>query len=139
MDIKEKPIFDLITENLAHPFNVFQIFSVIVWFSEEYEFYALCILGMTIFSLVMTVKETRANINRIRTMTRISQPVSILRSEKWVSCSSEDILPGDIFALDHNLTEMPCDAVLIEGEAIVDESMLTGTFLIYCSMLINKL
>lgn len=40
--------------------------------------------------------------------------------------SSEDLVPGDIFALEGGMTQMPCDAILIEGDAIVDESMLTG-------------
>lgn len=38
-----------------------------------------------------------------------------------------DMVPGDIFdASDPDLAVFPCDAVLLSGDAIVNESMLTG-------------
>ena len=37
------------------------------------------------------------------------------------------LIPGDIFdASDPTLTVFPCDAILLAGDAIVNESMLTG-------------
>lgn len=44
-----------------------------------------------------------------------------------VIASSDNLVPGDVFLIDENLKEVPADAILIEGEIIVDESMLTGT------------
>lgn len=41
--------------------------------------------------------------------------------------SSENLVPGDIIALDDINLDIPCDCILLSGEAIVDESMLTGT------------
>jgi cation-transporting ATPase 13A2 len=42
-----------------------------------------------------------------------------------MDCS--DLVPGDIFdASDPDLTIFPCDALLLSGDAIVNESMLTG-------------
>ena len=38
---------------------------------------------------------------------------------------SEDLVPGDIIAV-KNMSIMQCDAVLINGNVIVNESMLTG-------------
>ncbi len=38
---------------------------------------------------------------------------------------SLNLVPGDIFLVENN-TIVPCDAVLLEGECIVNESMLTG-------------
>lgn len=40
--------------------------------------------------------------------------------------TSDDLVPGDIFLIDENLKAVPADAILIGGEIIVDESMLTG-------------
>lgn len=38
-----------------------------------------------------------------------------------------ELVPGDIFdASDPDLTIFPCDALLLSGDAIVNESMLTG-------------
>lgn len=39
---------------------------------------------------------------------------------------STDLVPGDIMVIPLNGTVMPCDAVLINGTCIVNESMLTG-------------
>lgn len=39
---------------------------------------------------------------------------------------STDLVPGDIMLIPSNGTIMPCDAVLLSGTCIVNESMLTG-------------
>lgn len=44
-----------------------------------------------------------------------------------VQLDSEELAPGDIFALESGgVSLISCDAILIEGDAIVDESVLTG-------------
>lgn len=40
--------------------------------------------------------------------------------------SSEDLVPGDCLILPQDGLQMPCDAALLAGECLVDESMLTG-------------
>ena len=45
---------------------------------------------------------------------------------KILILSSSDLVPGDIIALPEGKFEMSCDAVLILGNAIVNEAMLTG-------------
>ena len=41
--------------------------------------------------------------------------------------SSSDLVPGDIYELsDPNLTQFPSDSLLLTGDCIVNESMLTG-------------
>lgn len=40
---------------------------------------------------------------------------------------SSDLVPGDIYELsDPNLTQFPSDSLLLTGDCIVNESMLTG-------------
>ena len=39
---------------------------------------------------------------------------------------SVELVPGDLLLIPDYDTQMPCDAVLIEGQAIMNESMLTG-------------
>ena len=39
---------------------------------------------------------------------------------------STDLVPGDVMVIPLNGMVMPCDAVLINGTCIVNESMLTG-------------
>lgn len=44
--------------------------------------------------------------------------------------SSADLVPGDVYELtDPALTLLPCDSILLTGDCIVNESMLTGEFI----------
>lgn len=48
--------------------------------------------------------------------------------------SSGDLIPGDVYELsDPNLTQLPSDSLLLTGDCIVNESMLTGMFIITIS------
>ncbi|XP_076134722.1 polyamine-transporting ATPase 13A3 isoform X2 [Alosa pseudoharengus] len=53
--------------------------------------------------------------------------VSIIRANNEIEeAMSTDLVPGDVMVIPSNGTIMPCDAVLISGTCIVNESMLTG-------------
>jgi P-type E1-E2 ATPase len=43
-----------------------------------------------------------------------------------VKIGSEELVPGDVIVIPPNGLLMPCDAALISGTCIVNESMLTG-------------
>ncbi|KAJ2518106.1 hypothetical protein GGI11_002957 [Coemansia sp. RSA 2049] len=54
-------------------------------------------------------------------------PVTVLRGGDWLQVASECLVPGDIIDLGSSkLSTLPCDAVVLEGDCIVNESMLTG-------------
>ena len=41
---------------------------------------------------------------------------------------SGELVPGDVYEVsDPSLTQFPCDSLLLAGDCIVNESMLTGT------------
>lgn len=43
------------------------------------------------------------------------------------SVSSQELVPGDVFEFsDPSLNQVPCDCILLSGDCIVNESMLTG-------------
>ena len=44
---------------LLNPFYVFQIFSVILWYNDQYEYYATTIIIISAISLTVTLYETR--------------------------------------------------------------------------------
>jgi hypothetical protein len=44
----------------------------------------------------------------------------------YIELSSEDLVPGDVIEIPRNGCVMQCDAVLVAGNCIVNESMLTG-------------
>ena len=46
--------------------------------------------------------------------------------EDPIEMSSENLVPGDLFEIPEDGLAMPCDAILIDGSVIINESMLTG-------------
>ncbi|KAJ1973976.1 hypothetical protein H4R34_004894 [Dimargaris verticillata] len=127
MDIPEKPLLQFLMDEILHPFYIFQIMSIVLWFSDDYYYYAGCILVISVVSIFTTYRETRKNERKMREMARLTCSVWVYRSGTWLQIPSTELVPGDVFELsDPHLHQIPCDAVLLEGDCIVNESMLTG-------------
>lgn len=126
VDLEQKSYFRLFVDEVAHPFNVFQIASIIIWLYEDYYLYALSIFLISVMSSGITLYETHSNNEKLRDISRFHCKVKILKNSKFVEIDSSELAPGHIVALDSTVEICPCDLMLIKGDAIVDESMLTG-------------
>ncbi|KAJ2235116.1 hypothetical protein IWW45_002868, partial [Coemansia sp. RSA 485] len=126
IDIEEKSTGKLLIDEVLNPFYMFQVGSIILWSLEDYYYYAACILLISASGIIETLIETRRNTRKIKEMAHFSCPVRILRDGSWQNGSAEDLLPGDVFEVVGSMHILPCDAVLLEGDCIVNESMLTG-------------
>lgn len=125
LEIDNPGLLKLLVNEALNPFYVFQIFSVILWCFELYFTFATAILIISAIGIATTLSQTRRNINRMREMCRFSCLVSIFRNGQWLTLDSEEIVPGDIIDV-LELEVFPCDVVLLEGDCIANESMLTG-------------
>ncbi|KAL1923846.1 uncharacterized protein VTP21DRAFT_8826 [Calcarisporiella thermophila] len=127
IDIHEKSNISLLINEVLHPFFIFQLFSICLWSAYDYYYYASCIFVISVVSITITLIETRRNYRRMREMSRLLCDVSILRDKKWRIASSEELVPGDIIDITGaRLQTFPADCILISGDCIVNESMLTG-------------
>ncbi|KAM3727132.1 putative cation-transporting ATPase W08D2.5 [Dirofilaria immitis] len=127
ININLKPLHVLLFREVVSPFYIFQLFSVAVWFSDHYEIYASVIVAMSLFSIAMDLYQTRKQERKLRSMVHSSAFVQVLRNgENPIKISSEELVPGDVILIPPNGCNMQCDAVLINGTVIVNESMLTG-------------
>ncbi|KND00499.1 HAD ATPase, P-type, family IC [Spizellomyces punctatus DAOM BR117] len=127
VEIKEKPIFRLLMDEVLHPFYVFQVASIILWSLDDYYFYAACIFIISTTSAMATLFETRETMRRMRELSRFSCEVRVLRQGQWRVMRSEEIVPGDVYEVSSSMLQVyPCDGVLLDGDCIVNESMLTG-------------
>lgn len=124
--IQEKSIAQLLLDEVLHPFYVFQVFSIVLWCADEYYYYASCIFIISLVSIVNSLVETKATIKRLQEISKFSCEVRVWRNGFWNKIDSEELVPGDVFEVDPSLTYLPCDALLINGECVVNESMLTG-------------
>ncbi|GAA5815595.1 hypothetical protein MFLAVUS_009107 [Mucor flavus] len=62
---------------------------------------------------------------RIKMMAEYTDQVQICRDGEWKELSTADLLPGDLFQVSEGKTT-PCDAVILTGNVVADESSLTG-------------
>ncbi|KAH8598033.1 hypothetical protein B0O99DRAFT_506557 [Bisporella sp. PMI_857] len=114
IDIKQKTVPQLLVDEAFHPFYVFQIASLMLWSIDEYYYYAACIF------VISTMR-------RLREISRFECDIRVLRNSFWRYVPSNELVPGDIYEVtDPALTQFPCDSILLAGDCIVNESMLTG-------------
>lgn len=127
IDIKEMSIGQLLVDEAFHPFYVFQVASLILWSLDEYYYYAACIFIISVVSITTTLIETKATMKRLREVSRFECDIRVLRNGFWRYVESGELVPGDVYEVtDPNLTQLPCDSLLLSGDCIVNESMLTG-------------
>ncbi|KAL7416022.1 hypothetical protein BDY24DRAFT_337463 [Mrakia frigida] len=127
IDIEGKSVLTILLDEVLHPFYVFQVASIVLWSLDDYYYYAFAIALISVSSILQTLFETKRTIERMREMSRFSCDVQTLIGGEWLVVDSSSLVPGDIFdAADTSLGVFPCDAVLLSGDAIVNESMLTG-------------
>ncbi|KAJ2737193.1 hypothetical protein IW152_000214 [Coemansia sp. BCRC 34962] len=127
IDIREKTYLRLMWEEVLNPFYIFQLASIIIWSFEDYYYYACAIFLISAISIASTLISTKRTMRKIREMSAYTCDVRVLRVGRWSEVASSDLVPGDIIDLaDAKFAALPCDAVLLEGDCVVNESMLTG-------------
>ncbi|XP_037354959.1 polyamine-transporting ATPase 13A2 isoform X2 [Talpa occidentalis] len=104
-----------------------EAFSIGLWLADHYYWYALCIFLISAVSICLSLYKTRKQSQTLRDMVKVSMRVCVCRpggEEEWVD--SSELVPGDCVVLPQEGGLMPCDAALVAGECVVNESSLTG-------------
>ncbi|CAM9745787.1 unnamed protein product [Lampetra fluviatilis] len=129
IDIPVPPIWKLLFKEVLNPFYIFQVFSVCLWFAESYMEYSYAIIVMTLISVGLSIYTVRKQAVALNKMVKehSNLPVTILgRDGTSRDTTSTEVVPGDVITFPSNGGIMPCDAVLVSGSCVVNESMLTG-------------
>ncbi|XP_014273142.1 polyamine-transporting ATPase 13A3 [Halyomorpha halys] len=121
-----RSVMALLFLEVLNPFYIFQIFSFTLWIVDNYVYYALCILAMSCCSIVIAVMQTRKNQINLWSRVHSRDVTSVLRGGEVAAVPTEQLVPGDVLVLPPHGCIMHCDAVLLAGNCIVNESMLTG-------------
>uniref|UniRef100_A0A8C3JR15 ATPase cation transporting 13A2 n=1 Tax=Calidris pygmaea TaxID=425635 RepID=A0A8C3JR15_9CHAR len=123
----KKPLSLLVLFQVLNPFYIFQVFSIVLWVCDAYYYYAACIFLISTISLGLSLYETRKQTATLQNMAKMSVGVRVHRpSGEEMVVSSADLVPGDCISLPADGMLVPCDAALLTGECMVNESMLTG-------------
>ncbi|PIA14680.1 hypothetical protein COEREDRAFT_88502 [Coemansia reversa NRRL 1564] len=127
IDIQEKSYLRLLLDEAINPFYIFQAASIAIWCSEEYYYYSGAILLISAVSIASTLITTKQASRRIRETSVCVCPTLVLRENRWREVDSSQLVPGDIIDISlPGFKVFPCEAILLEGDCIVNESMLTG-------------
>ena len=82
LEVKIDSVFSLLLKEVTDPFYIFQVFSVILWYTDDYEKYANVIVITTLVSLIISVYETRMNLVNIKDMAKYSLKVNVFRQNE---------------------------------------------------------
>ncbi|KAJ8390400.1 hypothetical protein AAFF_G00107940 [Aldrovandia affinis] len=129
IEVEVPSVFKLLIKEVLNPFYIFQLFSVILWSTDEYYYYASAIVFMSVISIAISLYTIRKQYVMLHDMVASHSivRVSVCRPDNEIEeALSTELVPGDVLVIPTNGTIMPCDAVLISGTCIVNESMLTG-------------
>ncbi|KAI9916849.1 hypothetical protein PsorP6_018130 [Peronosclerospora sorghi] len=127
-DLSMPTFGELLKEQLVAPFFVFQFFCMLLWCLDEYIYYSLLTLLMLVIFECTVVKQRQQNMNMLLQMQRTPQPCLVFRYGRWSQVLSDDLVPGDLCSVgrsEHD-TVVPCDVLLLHGNCVVNESMLSG-------------
>jgi cation-transporting ATPase 13A1 len=125
---------------------VFQVLCLFLWSLDDYWYYSLFTLFMLLLFEGVMCNQRQNNVLMMRNMRRPAFQIFAYRTGKWMVISSDAIVPGDILSLTsdtaieaHATAAMsrkksvtnegkvvPCDVLLLRGNCVVNEAMLTG-------------
>jgi E1-E2 ATPase len=127
IDVPIKGWVTLLFLEALNPFYVFQVFSVILWFTYNYYTYACVIILMTAFGIFFSIQQTLKNQKALHA-TVFNTDTAVVKQVDGSSLAIDTkyLVPGDILEIPSSGCTMQCDAVLLSGNCILDESMLTG-------------
>ena len=62
---------------------------------------------------------------RIKLIAEYKDTCKVFRDQEWTTICTTSLVPGDIIEIESGI-HVPCDAVLLTGDVVVNESSLTG-------------
>ncbi|KAL0267327.1 UNVERIFIED_CONTAM: hypothetical protein PYX00_009625 [Menopon gallinae] len=124
-----KSYWRLLLSEIVNPFYLFQLFSVVVWSVDEYVYYAICVIVTTVFTICITLYSAKQQLQSLQNLVKKSavNKVRVVRKDGTVEeLDSWMLVPGDVIEIPVNGCVMACDALILNGNCIVNESTLTG-------------
>lgn len=122
--IEEPSFFRILLREFSRTFYVYQNFMTWTWLNFSYWHMGIVnTLVYTTGGLVVSLVQYQNDV-RLQELSKISGTVEVLRDGAYVTIEQKDIVPGDVVSIASGVSY--CDMVVLQGEALVDESSLTG-------------
>ncbi|CAH1118488.1 unnamed protein product [Phaedon cochleariae] len=127
ISVPVQTITKLILLEALTPFYIFQLFSLTVWMVELYFHYTVAIIIMSVVGISTSVLQTRKNQKNLKGTVNFVDTATVCRGDNlYETIPTTELVPGDLIAIPYTGCDMHCDAVLLSGACVVNESMLTG-------------
>ncbi|XP_063297778.1 probable cation-transporting ATPase 13A4 [Pelobates fuscus] len=129
IEVEVAPLWKLLINKVLNLFYVYQFFTVVLWLAEGYLGYAIAILLLCICTITLSLMELRQQSSKLHNLVKAHNNMKVTicrRDNDFSEVESRYLVPGDIIILSGKNFFMSCDAILINGNCIVNEGMLTG-------------
>ncbi|KAI9149873.1 hypothetical protein H9P43_010052 [Blastocladiella emersonii ATCC 22665] len=124
IDIPARSFVDLWTSEVGGWFYLYQGSCLWVWYYFSYWQMGLV---LTVVILIASLIKTRVSFKshrRIRMLASMTTNVTVLRNGAWTVVDSRALAPGDVVQVSAGVLSV--DVLLCRGQALLDESSLTG-------------
>ncbi|KAJ2005036.1 hypothetical protein GGI04_002394 [Coemansia thaxteri] len=118
-------VFAAFAREFVSFFYIYQF--IFLWAFYFYAYYQVGLVdtGVIILSAAIKVALRMQSERRLKRMAEQEELVSVRRDSQWCQISTKHLVPGDVIEIASG-AHMSCDCVLLSGNAVVDESSLTG-------------
>ncbi|ORX63639.1 HAD-like protein [Linderina pennispora] len=104
---------------------LYQLLALLLFIYDFYWQAGIVDLGIVLLAMTFSTVVRKLSEERLKRMAEQDDQVNVRRNGDWVQASSRDLVPGDVIQLTTGM-HMSCDCILISGNAVVNESSLTG-------------
>ncbi|EKX72878.1 p-type ATPase family member protein [Theileria equi strain WA] len=129
-EIPKCNFWKMLMDAFLAPFFQFQLITTLLWILDDYLYYSLISIASMVIIEVQMVYKRIMEYDRINAMRLPPSRLHVYRDSKWVTVLSTDVFPGDIILIygesGSTPTLAPADSLILSGEVVVDESILTG-------------
>lgn len=135
-DIKLPTNVGIIIDKTFNLTNFINLASVILWYNIDYKIYAVVVLTIMLYiykeNLLSEIKKKNELLNF-----HFRNNIKVFRNRKFVSKDCSEIYPGDLILIDP-VKDFSCDALILKGDVITDESFLTGESVPICKSFLQN-
>ncbi|CDS13844.1 hypothetical protein LRAMOSA06018 [Lichtheimia ramosa] len=118
-------VFMAFMREFSNFFYIYQFTMLWLFYYFAYWQVGISDTGVILLSAMVNVFIRLRSERRIKKMAEYTDNVNILRDGQWKEMSTADLVPGDVFEVAEGQVA-PCDAVILTGNIVADESSLTG-------------
>ncbi|KAI9502156.1 hypothetical protein BX070DRAFT_214319 [Coemansia spiralis] len=125
IEVKVPGILMAFVREFVSFFYIYQF--IFLWAFYFYAYYQVGIVdtGVIILSATIKVILRIQSERRLKRMAEQEEDVMALRDGQWSKISTKDLVPGDVIEVVSG-SHVSCDCILLSGNAIMNESSLTG-------------